>query len=180
MSSQSRRRKNVYSHEVELLDLKIRNQPPEEFRVALERIPYRGYRVERLADGREIIITKPGGKFSYGALRREDFMVWIFTPRTRGMWLISHKDIYEDLLLKSKQDPPAALRIIDALERTCSGEEPDDLIGEGLANPCGETPELILKAYKWMWGQEDCNYPPPNEGRHMSMKAIRELALRLK
>ena len=38
-----------------------------------------------------------------------------------------------------------------------------------LANPCGELPEVIFKVYKWIWGQEDCNYPPPKyKGRAMS------------
>lgn len=34
-------------------------------------------------------------------------------------------------------------------------------------NPCGESPEILLKAYKWIWGQEDCNYPS-GKGRAMS------------
>jgi len=30
-------------------------------------------------------------------------------------------------------------------------------------------PLIVLKAYKWIWGQEDCNYPPPKyKGRAMS------------
>jgi len=29
--------------------------------------------------------------------------------------------------------------------------------------------------YKWIWGQEDCNYPD-GEGRDISMKLLRELS----
>lgn len=31
--------------------------------------------------------------------------------------------------------------------------------------------EKLLKVYKWIWGQEDCNYPTA-EGRWLSMNAI--------
>lgn len=33
--------------------------------------------------------------------------------------------------------------------------------------------ETILKVYKWIWGQEDCNYPN-GEGRWLSMNNILE------
>ena len=39
----------------------------------------------------------------------------------------------------------------------------DDLVGID--------PETILKAYKWIWGQEDCNYPN-GQGRWLSMNNI--------
>jgi len=36
--------------------------------------------------------------------------------------------------------------------------------------------DLIVKAYKWIWVQEDMNYPPPRfQGRAMSMEGIREM-----
>jgi len=38
----------------------------------------------------------------------------------------------------------------------------------------GEPIEILLKSYKWIWGQEDVNYPN-GEGRDMSMKSILEL-----
>lgn len=50
-----------------------------------------------------------------------------------------------------------------------------------LKNRCGEIPEVFMKAYKWIWGQEDCNYPPPKyKGREMSMVEINKLKDRLK
>ena len=36
-------------------------------------LPYRGYEVEELSDGRKIVITKPGGKSVYGRPKKEDF-----------------------------------------------------------------------------------------------------------
>jgi len=160
-------KRNIYKHEIELRELKIKNKPREEFRKLLEEIKYRGYEVEQLSDGRKIVITKPGGKFTFGMVKREDFMVWVHDPGNSTLWLISHKDIYKDLEEKSKLDPRETIRIIDALERVFNGEEPEDVIKTvKLNNPIGETPELLLKAYKWIWGQEDCNYP---EGRGRAM-----------
>ncbi|MCX6782028.1 MAG: hypothetical protein NTW66_02850 [Candidatus Magasanikbacteria bacterium] len=172
-------RKNIYTHTIDLAPLNIINHPREQFREMLERMKYRGYEVERLADGRKIIVTKPGGKFVFGTVKREDFMVWIFNPQTNELWLISHKNIFEDLENKANVDKRATLQIIAALERVYSGDEPDVVLAEmDLSNPTGEAPELLLKAYKWIWGQEDCNYPT-GEGRDMSMNIIRELKTRI-
>jgi hypothetical protein len=173
-------RKNIYSHGIELVKLKIKNMPREEFRQLLEKVKYRGYEVEQLKDGRKIVITKPGGKFTFGRIRREDFMVWVYNPQDSTLWLISHKDIYNDLKEKGNVNPIEAIKIIDALEKVFNGEDPDDVLkSTDLKTPAGEPPELLLKAYKWIWGQEDCNYPE-GEGREMSMKGLRELRDRLK
>ncbi len=173
-------RRNIYKHEIELTNLRIKNRPREEFRKLLEKIKYRGYEVEQLSDGRKIVITKPGGKFTFGKIRREDFMVWVYNPNDLTLWLISHKDIYNDLEEKGKVNPSRTIKIIDALEKVFNGEDPDDVLkNTKLDNPTGEPPEVLLKAYKWVWGQEDCNYPE-GEGREMSMKGIRELRDKLR
>lgn len=40
---------------------------------------------------------------------------------------------------------------------------------------CGLAAEILLKVYKWIWGQEDCNYQSQKaEGRWKSMNAILE------
>ena len=158
----------------------IANKPREEFRELLEHVNYLGYEVEDVADGRKIVITKPGSKFSFGNIKKEDFMVWVYSPVDSSLWLISHKDIYKDIELKGETNPQATIKIIDALERVCNGEEPDLVLDNmTLSNPAGELPEVLLKAYKWIWGQEDSNYPT-GEGREMSMKTIRELRDSLK
>jgi hypothetical protein len=104
-------------------------------------------------------------------------MVWVYKPDEDSLWLISHKNIFDDLEEKTACDPKEALRIIEALTRVYNGEEPDDVLKEmRLKNPCGEIPEVLMKAYKWIWGQEDCNYPPPKyKGREMSMVEINKL-----
>jgi len=173
-------KKNIYKHSIDLMPLKIKNHPREDFRELLEKISYKGYEVEQLSDGRKIVITKPGGKFVFGTIKREDFMVWIYNEKERSLWLISHKNIFEDLEEKAKCSNEDTIKIIDALEKVYNGEDPDDILKDiEIKNPCGEAPELLLKAYKWIWGQEDCNYPT-GEGRNMSMKIIKELKDRLK
>lgn len=163
------RKRNVYKHTIELRNLKIKNRPREEFRKLLEQVKYRGYEVEDLADGRKIVITKPGGKFVRGKVKREDFMVWVYDPRDSTLWLISHKDIYNDLEKKGKKSPEATVELINLLEQVYLGREPDDVLAQATnwGSLPGEPPELILKAYKWIWGQEDCNYPE-GKGRAMS------------
>jgi len=173
-------KRNIYTHEIELINLKIKNRPREEFRELLEKVKYRGYEVEQLTDGKKIVITKPGGKFVFGRVKREDFMVWVYNPNESILWLISHKDIYNDLEEKGEIDSKETIKITDALERVFDGEEPDEVLKNSeLTISSGEPPEVLLKAYKWIWGQEDCNYPE-GEGREMSMKSIKELREKLR
>jgi len=175
-----RTRKNIYTHEIDLTSLTIKNQERDKFRQNLECIKYRGYEVEQIGGGRKIVITKPGGKFVLGTVKRDDFMVWIYNPKDNSLWLISHKNILEDLEEKAKVSSADTIQIIDALERVFHGEDPDDILKQvDLQNPCNEEPEVLMKAYKWIWGQEDCNYPPPLQGRDMSMKAILDLRTEL-
>ncbi len=169
VDSKIQRRKNKYTHQIELKKLRIRNAPREEFRNLLEKVEYRGYEVEQLEDGRKIVITKPGGKFVYGRVKKEDFVVWVYNPLDSTLWAISHKDIYKDLQEKGDLNAGETIRIIDALEKVYNGEEPEEVLkNTKLSNPSGENPEVLLKAYKWIWGQEDCNYPD-GKGREMSM-----------
>jgi hypothetical protein len=78
-------KRNIYTHQIDVEDLTLKNCPRNEFRGKLEKIPYKGYRVEKLSDGREIIVTKPGGKFTYGSIKREDFMVWVHDPSKQSL-----------------------------------------------------------------------------------------------
>ena len=52
-------RRNIYRHSIDLKQLKIKNAERDEFAERLEEIPYRGYEVENIADGRKIVIVKP-------------------------------------------------------------------------------------------------------------------------
>ena len=161
--------KNYYYHKIELKKLEIKNSDRLSFITQLEEIEYRGYEVESLANGNKIVITKPGGKSSYGRPKKEDFLVFIFNEINNGLWQISHKQILKDIIVKLTENKIEALKFIELLERTLNGEEPNDFIDEisSLFFSTGESPETLIKAYKWIWGQEDVNYPN-GKGRKLS------------
>ena len=161
---------------VKMEKITIKNCPPPEFREKVLRIPLLAYDVESLSDGRKILVTKPGGKSVH------NIMVWVYEKDPGKVhWRPSHKLIHKDLKEKIAFSREEGLAVLDALERVYGGEDPDDLLAEnpnlGKGLP-GLAVDLILKAYKWIWAQEDCNHPPPRfEGREMSMKELRKLRL---
>jgi len=168
-------RKNIYIHEIDIKPLKIINAPREIFAEKLIKIPYRGYKVENISDGRKIVITKPGGKSIYGRPKKEDFLVFIYNPKDFSLWQISHKQISEDLNNKAIENPIETLNILYLFEQVCNGKEPDKILKETkIKKLSGESVEVLLKAYKWIWGQEDVNYPN-GLGRKMSFSSIKKL-----
>ena len=174
-------RKNYYTHSIDLKKIEIKNKPREEFRQILENIEYRGYEVEQLQNGNKIIITKPGGKSIYGRPKKEDFLVFIYNPKESGLWQITHKQIFQDIEAKVSENKDSVISLIDLLEQVKNGYEPNDFLDEinNLNFSIGETVETLLKVYKWIWGQEDINYPS-GEGREMSWKGIEEYREKLK
>ena len=169
-------RKNIYTHTIDLALLNIKNAPRAEFAEKVREIEYRGYEVEQCGDGRKVVITKPGGKRVFGHPKKEDILVFIFDPRDNSFWQISHKQILDDVKMKCEEDVEKGKALIALLERTFNGEEPNDFIDEinALSFQSGEHPEELIKAYKWIWGQEDVNYPN-GDGRNMSWSAYQEL-----
>lgn len=168
--------KNRYCHSIDLMKITIKNSSREEFAKRLLELPYRGYEVEDISDGRKIVITKPGGKMSFGKISKEDFLVFIYNPETQELWQISHNQIYEDLQNKAIEDITRTKLLIDVFENVLNGVDPDDIIDtiKQFRFSTGESPEALLKAYKWIWGQEDVNYPT-GKGRMMSWEAIASL-----
>lgn len=164
-------KRNVYTHKINLERIRVLNNEPEKFAKTIEQIEYRGYEVETISDGRKIVIAKPGGKRDiYGMIKKEDFFVFIFAPPDK-LWQITHGQIYDDLEEKSKSNPSYTIQILRALEKVYNGMElPDESLAElNSGKYTGENPEALIKAYKWIWGQEDVNYPPPAfKGREMS------------
>ncbi len=159
--------------EVKLEKCRIKNAQPEEFCKQVMALPQLGYEVENLSDGRKIVVTKPGGKSV------NDIMVWVYEGPGGTHWRPSHSKIGKDLKLKLNHHKKNGLAVIKALEKVYEGMEPNDilsadpLLGQNLP---GLPVDLILKAYKWIWVQEDMNYPPPRFlGRAMSMEGIREM-----
>jgi hypothetical protein len=167
-------RRNIYTHKIDLKRLRVSNTSTKDFAAEIEEIPYRGYEVEDISDGRKIVITKPGGKQAFGLMKKEDFFVYIYNPKENTLWQISHKQIYDDLLEKSRNNKTETIKLLQALERVYAGEEPDLVLATaGLKIETGEKSEVILKAYKWIWGQEDVNYPT-GKGRAMSWEGWRD------
>lgn len=168
--------KNIYQHNIDLKKIRVDNTDKEAFSQELIKIPYRGYEVEELADGRKIVIAKPGGKSVYGRPKKEDFLVFIYNPEDDTLWQISHNQILVDVMNKVSENKEEAKRFLALMERTYKGEEPTEFIDEirTLHFSSGEEPEALIKAYKWIWGQEDVNYPN-GEGRLMSWKAYQEI-----
>ena len=164
--------KNLFNHNVQLVPLNIKNAEQNTFRMELMNVPYLLYEVETLSTGEKIVINKPGGKRSWGRLSRNDFMVFIYSPDNEGLLLISHPEILEDLKLKYQADKEETENIIYGLFFVFNGLEPDNvIINRKLKNINGIETEKLLKVYKWIWVQEDCNYPTA-EGRWLSMNAI--------
>lgn len=162
------KKRNIYTHDIDLKKVRIKNASSKIFSKRIEKIPYRGYEVEDISDGRKIVIVKPGGKQSFGRIRKEDYFVFIYNPQEQNLWQISHRQIYDDLLEKSQNDKKQTIKVLKAFERVYNGEEPDKSLENVKYNfSTGENPEALLKAYKWIWGQEDVNYPT-GKGRAMS------------
>lgn len=168
--------KNKYNHTIDLKKLHIRNMERKAFAQAIIDIEYRDYEVEQLGDGRKIVITKPGGKKAFGRAYKEDIQVFIFNPSDNSFWQISHDQIIEDVRAKVVEDKALGKKLLDFLERTYNGEEPEDFINDirSLYFQTGEAPEALLKAYKWIWGQEDVNYPT-KAGRALSWQSFQEM-----
>lgn len=164
---------NYFSYPVKLVPLSVKNSNRDDFRTQLLNIPYLLYEVEKVSDGTSIVINKPGGKKNFGRMSKNDLQVFIYNPQTSNLWLISHKEISEDLSSKFSISQEKTLTIIKGLYRVCSGEEPDDVISSLKINDdlTDLKVETIYKTYKWIWGQEDCNYPN-KKGRWLSMEDI--------
>jgi len=162
----------IFKYKVNLVPLRIENQERSAFRDALLNVPYLLYKVETLSTGEIIAINKPGGKRNFGRLSRDDFMVFIYNPTEESLWLISHAEIGDDIAEKYKYDKAGTIRLIKALYNVCCGSEPSVVLNKmDLRISIGIPVETILKAYKWIWGQEDCNYPT-KQGRWLSMNAL--------
>lgn len=162
----------LFRYRVNLVPLEIENTERDVFRDALNAIPYLLYEVEQLNTGEKIVINKPGGKRNFGRLSRDDFMVFIYNPHEDSLWLISHTELLDDLNKKSEFEPSSIKKLLSALLFVCNGGEPEKALLTFQPSDCIGIPcETILKVYKWIWGQEDCNYPK-GEGRWLSMNGI--------
>lgn len=163
--------KNVIQWEVpsNLHKISIPNASREQFIKQLSAIGHGFFSVEDLSDGDMIIIKKPGYKSA------KDFVVYIYHPG-EGLWPIMHDELFDDIRMKYNLDPDKTIEIIKALCDVCLGEEPDSVITKhNLVYSIQGLPiDHLLKVYKWIWGQEDCNYYPQAKGRWYSMDYLLE------
>ena len=104
--------------------------------------------------------------------------MFIYNPEDSSLWQISHNQILEDIKKKVEENEDEAQKLLILLKRTFDGEEPDTFINEirALSFQNGEKPEALIKVYKWIWGQEDINYPN-GEGRFMSWHEYEKLMI---
>ena len=107
--------KNIYTHSIDLERKIIKNAPREIFAQSLKELPYRGYEVEKIADGTSIVITKPGGKSVFGIPKKEDFLVYIYNPLQNTLWQITHKQIFEDIQNKAEEDATQTKQLLSLL-----------------------------------------------------------------
>lgn len=152
--------KNKYQLKFSVTKLTIENTNRKDFMNKLNDTPLLAYDVDTLIDGRKIYITKPGGKTAFGNMKITDFMVWIYDERTEEAWRIGYDEILNDLREKGKINPEETIKIYDALESVLNGKEPNEILKDTTFNNIsGYSVDLLLKSLKWIWGQEDCNYP---------------------
>ncbi len=159
-------------YSVKLIPLGIENDEQKAFRDKLNAIPYLLYEVEQLKNGNKVVINKPGGKRNFGKLSKDDFMVFIYDSSESNLWLITHDEIKSDIVRKHNKNPDQTYCILKCLYSVCSGEEPDEVLAKiKYSDDDGLSLETMLKVYKWIWGQEDCNYPK-GKGRWLSLEGL--------
>ena len=145
---------------------------------------FRLYHLELLKRGKCFVVVlvyahTDSGAFG-GTYRAVGIIPVSYTHLDNTLWQISHKQILEDVINKVQENKDKAKVFLTLMEKTYNGEEPSDFINEirALNFASGETPEALIKVYKWIWGQEDVNYPT-GEGRLMSWKEYQEIIAKL-
>lgn len=131
------------------------------------------YIVEKLASGDRIYLTRP-----VPLNKGFDFIIHVeghtFSNNKDNP---KHSDITEDLKNKKNQEE-LFNKLLEALERVYSCEDPDDIYNDYQdifeSNQSGLSPELILKVIKWLFIEQDIRYWNWS-GRSMFMKGIREV-----
>lgn len=81
-----------YPGKITMVPLSIRNCPAEGMREKVIGVPFLAYHVETLADGRKVCITKPGGKATWGKMKADDFMVWVYDEARQDRWRVDHEE----------------------------------------------------------------------------------------
>ncbi|MDR1955801.1 MAG: glutamyl-tRNA amidotransferase [Treponema sp.] len=146
--------------------LVVPNADQNTFRNSIKVIKDGEYEVEQLNDGKKILIKKPGYK------GKNDFQVKTFDPVSDEEKSFTHEELFNDIREKFKKDNDNAKKCIEGLHKVCKGQEPGTVIQQlNIKTSVGLPVDTLLKNYKWIWGQEDCNYPK-GKGRWLSMDCL--------
>ncbi|MBM4366433.1 MAG: hypothetical protein FJ102_09470 [Deltaproteobacteria bacterium] len=144
------------------------NGPYDTFPARTRQLAPGDHLVERLQSWYFIGVTKPGYKGEH------DFAVSLFESdgRTRGKSL-SHVDMLRDFDAALRRDRARGIAFVDHAFEVFGGAEPEGAVRD---LGCVQPTDFIVKSLKWIWAQEDINYPMPRyQGRKMAGFRLQEL-----
>jgi hypothetical protein len=127
------------------------------------------YFVESLKNGNRIYLLRP--TFLNKGI---DFQVWVEKFGGDADKRPSHSGIHEDIKLKLAKHLEQKQNLWQAIERTWNCEDPDKILAEiPLRFSHGLDVELILKALKWLFIEQDVTYWN-YDGRMMLLRKLKE------
>ena len=153
----------------------IENTDYENFARKVLEMPPGFHLVELLQDGGAIRITKPGYR------GKDDFRVQLVTAKWGDRLEIietpKHVDLLEEFSRAYDVSKENGNILMNEAMRVFAGNEPRVALIEHLGGT-HRTPEYILKALKWIWAQEDVNFPISKGylGRKMAGQRLCEIA----
>lgn len=120
----------------------------------IQHVTHYKYFVEKLVDGRRIYLLRP--TFLNKGI---DFQVWIEKYDGIVDRRPSHKDLLADLRTKKQENPTEVRKLGAAILQVYDCEEPDVIIKRmALQFMKGFSVELLLKALKWLFIEQDVTY----------------------
>jgi hypothetical protein len=127
------------------------------------------YFVETLKEGNRIYLLRP--TFLNKGI---DFQVWIEKFDGDKDKRPSHATIIEDVKAKLKENPTQKKALMAVIERVWNCEDPDKVLSDSpLKFKNGLSPELVLKALKWLFIEQDITYWN-YDGRMMLWRGIQK------
>jgi len=129
------------------------------------------YFVEKLKDGKRIYLLRP----TY-LNKGIDFQVWVEKFDGTEDRRPSHKDIFNDLRIKKKENPKDLPKLIKMIDDVWNCQEPDSVLKKYdiISFSKGFSIELLLKILKWLFIEQDITYWN-YDGRGMLRMAIDEV-----
>jgi hypothetical protein len=127
------------------------------------------YYVETLQGGKRIYLKRPAAP-KFGV----DFQVYVEKFDGIKDKRPAHQHIFDDMRLKLKESPEQKEALLTAVERVWNCEDPDKICFEiPLKFTKGLSCELVLKAVKWLFIEQDVTYWN-YDGRMMLWNSIKK------